>query len=82
MVEASLKAQGAFLKLAELLIAHSHVVENLKRNVLVTIAFFEVNNVEHTMSLLQQKQGIIKLLFLNVDEGTLVQLEQYERYLV
>ena len=78
MLHARLQAQGALLQLAELLVAHRHVVEDLERNELIPRTATQVNDIQHAVRLLQKEQSVIKLFFLNVDQGTLVQLEQHK----
>ena len=78
MLHARLQAQGTLLQLAELLVAHRHVVKDLERNELIPRTATQVNDIQHAVRLLQKEQSVIKLFFLNVDQGTLVQLEQHK----
>lgn len=82
MLHARLQAEGALLQLAELLVAHSHVVKDLERNKLIPRTATQVNDIQHAVRLLQEEQSVIKLFFLNVDQGTFVQLEQHKGYFV
>ena len=45
MLHAGLETQGALLQLTQLLVAHGHVVEDLKCNKLISVAVGEVDNV-------------------------------------
>ena len=82
MLHARLQAQGTLLQLAELLVAHRHVVKDLERNELIPRTATQVNDIQHAVRLLQKEQSVIKLFFLNVDQGTLVQLKQHKGYFV
>lgn len=82
MLHARLQAEGALLQLAELLVAHRHVVKDLERNKLIPRTATQVNDIQHAVRLLQEEQSVIKLFFLNVDQGTFVQLEQHKGYFV
>ena len=53
MLHAGLQTQGTLLQLAKLLVAHRHIVEDLESNELVPRTPTEVDNIEHTMRLLQ-----------------------------
>ena len=82
MVQRSLETQSTLLKLALLLIAHGHVVEQLQSYVEVSPAAGQVNNVEHSMRLLQQQKRIIVLFTAQVGQRALIKLTQHHRYLV
>lgn len=66
LLEAGLKTKWAFFKLAKFLVAHCHVVKDLKSNVFVSLAPCEIDHVENTMSLLKKQESIVELIFLNV----------------
>lgn len=62
VVNCCFEAEGALFKLPEFLVAHGHVMKQLKRHVLVSLAPREVNDIEDAMGLLKQKQCVFKLV--------------------
>ena len=63
------------MQLAQLLVAHSHIIEDLQGNVLISTAPVQVHNVEHSMGFLQEEQSIFKLLLLDVNQRAFIELE-------
>ena len=62
------------MELTKFLIAHCHVVEDLQCNEFITVAFLQVYNVKNPVCFLKQEQGVVKLLLLNIDKSTFVEL--------
>jgi hypothetical protein len=66
MVKRGLEAQGTLVKLPLLLVAHGHIVEELQRHILVSLAPVQVHSIEHAMRLLKQQQRIFILVPIQV----------------
>ena len=66
-LEARFETKGTFLELTKFLVTHSHVVEDLQGDVLITLTTAQVNHIKHSMSFLKQEKRIFKLFLLDVD---------------
>ena len=79
LLETGLKTKRTLLKLTQFLVAHCHIVENLKSNKLVSFCSSQVYYIKNSMCFLEKEQCVLKLVFLNICKGTVVQFKQYKR---
>ena len=62
MVKSGFKTKGTLLELALLLVAHGHIVKELKGYELVSLAPTQVDSIEDPMGFLKQEKSIFELV--------------------
>ena len=77
VVKRCLQAECALFQLTLLLVAHSHVVEQLQGYEVIPMAARQVYYIQNPMGLLKEQESVIELIPIQVSQSTVVQLAQH-----